>query len=370
MSPKLPSSLTVLLEPTDACNLRCKHCYHAKSNYNTSKMSIDTLRQFLSVCVLDYSRIVIIWHGGEPLLMGADFFSKAYQVFDEYSKKYSTKFSFRLQTNGTLLDDRLIDFFIRTNTFISISFDGRQNEILRQQTGLVEQTINNLRNRGVPFACMSTVSSANINYLQDLYGFFKGLKVPTKLSVIIPDGAAIGSEYLVSKEVWTQEFIKLFECWFFDIDCNIEMPACSDMLIKYLNTGKILGCSNGLCLFGYIAVNDKGNVYPCGRLIEDRYKIANVYDINSIAEAFLSEKFLDVYNKCKQRISLCKSCKWFDKCHSGCMAMASAEGDISYKSSFECYFTQHVFNKIEELMTFYDSNKTNPYVNKIIRQMV
>ncbi len=322
----------------------------------------------MAVSVPSYRNIVILWHGGEPLLMGADFFSRAYEVFDEYARKYGVKFTYRLQTNGTLLDDRLMDFFASTNTRISISYDGKYNDVLRQQTERVEQVVKKLRDRGELFGCMTTVSSADVDRLQEMYEFFKELKVPTKFSVIFPDGAAADGAYLVGKEEWTREFIKFFEYWFYDTECNIEMPACSDVLYRYLFKGKKLGCGVGACLFGYIAVNAEGDLYPCGRLIEDRYRLANVYEIDNITDAFGSEKFLEIFEKSKKRISGCKACKWFDKCHGGCMAIASIGGDIARKSDFECYFNRHVFDKIEELMKVYDPLKTNPYANETIEK--
>ena len=179
-----PKNLTVLLEPTAECNLRCRHCYHAKTDYVKNRMSIPTLNKFLK-CVAGYYRDVkIIWHGGEPILMGYDFFENAYALFKRFSAEYNIRFKFGIQTNGTLLNDNLIDLFVKTNTHISISFDGVFNDVLRQGTKEVECVISKLKNRGVEFSCISTISSANVRHMKEMYEFFKGLAISVKFNPI------------------------------------------------------------------------------------------------------------------------------------------------------------------------------------------
>lgn len=366
---KFIEHLTVLLEPTGACNLRCRHCYHSKTEYLSKKMSLQTLDKFLSICAPHYKNIKIIWHGGEPLLMDNDFYVSAYKKFNEYSSNFGTKFTFGIQTNGTLLNDKLIELFKNTKTIISISYDGMFNDVLRQETLKTQKTIVMLQENEIKFSCLSTISKANVSHLIELYDYFKKLNIAeVKFNPILPDGMARDCDYLISKEEWTDNFIKLFEHWFFDTECNLKMKSCTDILNKYFGVVK-RGCLNGTCLFSYIAIDAYGNLYPCGRLIENQYKLSNIYEIDDIRQAFGGDAYKEILNKNKERMDKCKNCKWFFKCHSGCNASASLTGDMSNKFDFECYFISHMFAYLDELFECFDRSKINKYAIEILDRL-
>lgn len=358
-----PQNLTVLLEPTAECNLRCRHCYHAKTDYVKNRMSIPTLNKFLK-CVAGYYRDVkIIWHGGEPILMGYDFFENAYALFKRFSAEYNIRFKFGIQTNGTLLNDNLIDLFVKTNTHISISFDGVFNDVLRQGTKEVECVISKLKNRRVEFSCISTISSANVRHIKEMYEFFKGLAISVKFNPIYSDGAATeNNDFLISKEDWAHNFVELFEYWYNDADCNIRFISCMEVLRKYLIS--YYGCLGGICLYRYLAVDSYGDLYPCGRLISDDFRLANVDALTDIREAFISPKYSELSRVASIRAEKCKSCTWFSRCHSGCNASANLGGDLATAYPFDCYFTQYVFGKLEKILS--NNKAINPYAKELI----
>ncbi len=365
MNKNFPQNLTVLLEPTAECNLRCRHCYHAKTDYTVNKMTLSTLDLVLRSISAYYKDVKIIWHGGEPLLMGYDFFENAYSLFESYSSKYGICFQFGVQTNGTLLDDRLIDLFEKTDTHISLSYDGKFNDVLRQRTHEVEQTIGRLKNKGVDFSCISTISSANVRHMREMYEQFKSLGVPVKFNPIYPDGAAKSyREYLITKEEWTNNFVDLFNDWFFDMNCNIPFTSCMDALRKYVFG--FSGCIGGACLYRYVAVNSYGDLYPCGRLISDGFKLINVGAIKDIREAFITKTYTEILNSNMKRVGKCKACKWFSRCHSGCNASASLSGNLEKAYLFDCYFNKKIFGLISDLVHSFDPKKVNHYALDIL----
>ena len=168
-----PDQIVVLLEPTAACNIRCRHCYHADTKYDSQKMTEEILSSFLDALSPHYKRVRIIWHGGEPLLMGLEFYEKAYTLFEENSKKYGTKFDFSIQTNGTLINKEYAELFKKTATTVSISYDGAYNKVLRQETEKTEKAIELLQFYGTKVVCLSTISTQSVARLTELYDFFK-----------------------------------------------------------------------------------------------------------------------------------------------------------------------------------------------------
>lgn len=366
---EFPKNLTILLEPTADCNLRCKHCYHAKTNYSSEKMSLEIFEKLLKSIAEYYKDVNIIWHGGEPLMIGYDFYQKAYELLERYAAEYNIKFTFGIQTNGTLLSDDFIDLFLKNKTHISISYDGSYNSVLRQQTDRVEQIIDKLKDKGVHFSCISTISSVNVAHMEEMYKYFKTIGVSVKFNPIYPDGAATKeATYLITKEEWTENFSKLFELWFYDLDCNIALISCIDILKKYLRS--YCGCNGGACLYRYVAVNGNGDIFPCGRLICDGFKLMNVSDITDIRETFISTKYAEISSDSIARMKKCSKCKWFMHCHSGCNAAANLNGDLKTPYEFDCYFTRHVFNKIEQILLNRGNKKINKYAEELISQSI
>lgn len=364
---KFPSNLIVLLEPTADCNIRCRHCYHADTKYDFYKMPLETLEKFIKRCVPNYKFLKIIWHGGEPLLMGHKFFYEAYNIFAKYSEKYGTLIKFNVQTNGTLLDDKFIDFFISSNTAISISYDGPFNSILRQETEKTECAIKKLKDRGQKVFCLSTLSSKSINHLIDLYNFFKKENINIKFNPLFPDGAALcNREFIISKENWSKSFLELFENWFFDTECNIAVASCQELLKRSISTN--LGCP-GACLYQYIAVDGYGALYPCGRLIDSDFNICNINDIDDIRQTFLKDSYCKLVEKNQRRISKCINCKFLPRCQGGCNSTAQLGNGIDKHNEFDCYFNQKAFAHIDNLLNSnLDYTKINPYAIEILQK--
>ena len=69
--------IDLILKVTDACNLRCKYCYNSEKKYVNNIMSLDRFAKLLELLHADYSVVHVIWHGGEPLTAGLDFYRQA-----------------------------------------------------------------------------------------------------------------------------------------------------------------------------------------------------------------------------------------------------------------------------------------------------
>lgn len=77
-------NITVIMKPTNQCNLRCKYCYHADNGYDKEKMTDQVLEKAIAVTAPFFKRVEYNWHGGEPLIMGLDFYERVLY----YQKKY------------------------------------------------------------------------------------------------------------------------------------------------------------------------------------------------------------------------------------------------------------------------------------------
>ncbi len=76
--------INILLMPTELCNMNCQYCFHECFHENKGRMTLETLDRIYEVTCNNIKSVQFVWHGGEPLLMGVDFFKYAIEKQKEY----------------------------------------------------------------------------------------------------------------------------------------------------------------------------------------------------------------------------------------------------------------------------------------------
>ena len=125
-----PEAVHILAKPTGAiCNLGCSYCFFLDKELlyegERFRMSDEMLDEYVRSLIDAHKvpQVNIAWQGGEPTLMGLDFYRKSIEIAEKYRKPAMT-FLHTMQTNGTLLTDEWCEFFAENNFLIGISIDG------------------------------------------------------------------------------------------------------------------------------------------------------------------------------------------------------------------------------------------------------
>jgi uncharacterized protein len=128
-----PPAFHVLIKPTGAiCNLDCKYCFFLSKEmlYPGSRfqMAEDLLESYLNQLLESHRApdVGVAWQGGEPTLMGLDFFQRSIALVNK-SKRPGQNVQYTIQTNGTLLNDEWCVFFRKHNFLVGLSVDRRKN---------------------------------------------------------------------------------------------------------------------------------------------------------------------------------------------------------------------------------------------------
>ena len=160
----------------------------------TLKNSIEKIVQFTG----EEKETHFIWHGGEPLLMGVNFFENVLSIQKNLGQKY--KISNGIQTNGTLLNSNLLDFIEKNNDFyLGLSLDGprelhNQTRFYKDGAGSFDDVmkgINLIKKRGgVGGGVIAVITQINIDHFLDLYNFFKENNINFKANPLIRSGEA------------------------------------------------------------------------------------------------------------------------------------------------------------------------------------
>ncbi|PHM73224.1 radical SAM protein [Xenorhabdus kozodoii] len=109
--------LVNIIKPTHRCNLACKYCYNEDIRHPV--MTLEFLEKTIKD-TFDYANdkkvftyVHFIWHGGEPMLPGISFYENVVAFQEKYSN--GIRYLNALQTNGTLITQRLCDFIKKIN---------------------------------------------------------------------------------------------------------------------------------------------------------------------------------------------------------------------------------------------------------------
>ena len=108
--PLTPLHLLVV-QPTPFCNINCTYCYLGGRS-ETRRMAMDTvhhLAEFLNGAAMLSEKLTVVWHAGEPLVAGQDFYDQAFGILAAECRSARLKHNF--QTNGTLITEEWCDFF-------------------------------------------------------------------------------------------------------------------------------------------------------------------------------------------------------------------------------------------------------------------
>src|SRR5688572_6742176 len=168
------------------CNLDCKYCFFLSRELlypgHRMRMADDLLETYIRQ-LLESQRgpdVTLAWHGGEPTLMGLEFFRRSIAHVTKHQRP-GTRVAHTLETNGVDLDDEWCEFFLKHNFIVSVTLDGPQTmhdayRVDRDGQPTFERvmhTIRLLQKHDVDFSIFTTVHDANADHPLEVYRFLR-----------------------------------------------------------------------------------------------------------------------------------------------------------------------------------------------------
>lgn len=182
---------SLLIKPAGPdCNIRCEYCFYLEKcdlypQQQRHRMDTKTLHKVVSDYMATPQPVYSFgWQGGEPTLMGTDFFRTAFELQRDLAPRGATVTN-GLQTNGTLLDASFARLLADWNVLVGISVDGpaEMHDTYRRTAAdgathhLVMRGLEHLQNAGVEFNVLTLVSAANVEHPREVYRYLKSLGV-------------------------------------------------------------------------------------------------------------------------------------------------------------------------------------------------
>lgn len=337
-----PLAFNLMIKPAGSlCNLGCHYCYYLdKADIYGGKqprMTLETLEKLTReyIAANDVPEVTFNWHGGEPLVMGLDFYRKAVELQSRYAEGKIIHNT--LQTNGTLITEEAADFFRLNNFLIGISIDGPadiHDKYRKDKGGLptfdkVMRGLDLLRQRGVEFNTMSTINKASEGRGLEVYQFLKHIGsrymqfMPVvehvRQSVIVDpyEKDAEIAPWSVSSQGFGRFMCEIFDYWVRNDVGQYFVNLFDATLAGYC------GVQPGTCAYastcgGNTVVEHNGDVYPCDHFVYPKYLMGNINE-RPLREMVISEEqYRFGLEKRNNLPSRCFSCRYGHLCHGEC----------------------------------------------------
>lgn len=324
MSHYSPDALTITLEAVKSCNIACTHCY-CNNDLNTmmDDAELDDVIEHIHRYVSEhpFEELHFIWHGGEPLLRGVDFYRRAVRsIADRFSGQ---KVRHIMQTNGLLVDDAFCDLFKEHDFDIGVSIDGPadlHDELRVTKNGegthaAVLDKIDLLIKHGITMGFTMVVSRHCLGHAERVYEFFREIGFGFRVNpILVSPNRQATLDYMLPRLGYGQFLCDLFDAWTSTSVGRIPVSPIASY-IRALQTGSSIECQHAEnCVGNNMGIKPGGDVFLCTRF-ED-YSLGNI-NRNTLAEIFAGSKGQAVSARASE-ISICQSCKYQPACNSGC----------------------------------------------------
>ncbi len=335
-----PPSFHVLAKPAGArCNLACRYCFYLSKQElypgGTFRMSDSLLEEFLRQYIeaQKVPAVTIAWQGGEPTLMGLDFYRRSVELAEHY-RKPGMQVGYTIQTNGTLLDAEWCAFFQEHNFLVGISIDGPKAlhdayRVDRKGRGTFDRVMEGrrlLQKHGVEYNILSAVHAANGDHPLDVYRFFRD-EAGAKFVQFIPiverhNGAGVQEEATATDRSVRPVQWGRFLCTVFDEWVRNDV---GEMFVQHFDAALAAGIGHppGLCTFAptcgaAVALEHNGDLYSCDHFVEPGFLLGNI-TATPLAELVGSAKQRQ-FGQDKQNAlpGFCRECPVRFACHGGC----------------------------------------------------
>jgi uncharacterized protein len=365
------------------CNLNCRYCFYLEKKKLFSagashRMSSEVLEEFIRQYIesQDFPEVHFVWQGGEPTLLGVDFFHKAVVL----QKKYAAgkRVTNSIQTNGTLLDDKWCELLSANGFLVGLSIDGpetlhnryRVDRQGRPTFSRVMRAVDLLKKHDTRFNTLTVVNDVNSRNPLKLYRFLKEVsegfiqfiplveRSPGKtardlgMKLDMPPGAEPGSgppvtPWSVKPGRFGEFYVRIFDEW--------VRQDVGKIFVQFFDValGNWLGSGSGLCQFAPTCghsglLEHNGDLYACDHYVYPQYKLGNIFEkpLNELIDSDQKRRFNSF--KKSSLPPYCLACNVLFACNGDCpkhrfLRTPDGERGLSYL----CPAYRRIFNHMD-----------------------
>ena len=378
----------LLAKPTGAvCNLDCKYCFFLSKEMlypgSRFRMADELLETYIRQLLESQSgqEVIVGWQGGEPTLMGLDFFELSVQYVERY-KKPGQQVSYTIQTNGTKIDDAWAAFFKKHKVLVGLSVDGPRElhnayRVDKGGKGSFDDVMRGwryLNTHGVDVNIMCTVHAANGDHPVEVYRFFRD-ELKTEFIQFIPIIERVTPQMLpianlgwgergsdprplylqegnqvtdrsIGSEQWGRFLIGVFDEWV-KADVGRSTCRCSTPRSRHGSARPRRCASSRETCGSALALEHNGDLYSCDHFVEPAHKLGNIQQVHMLELVMSEQQRTFGLAKRDTLPKYCRDCSVRFACHGECpknrfLTTPDGEPGLNYLCAGYMAFFTHI----------------------------
>lgn len=389
-----------MVKPIGAiCNLDCTYCYYlhkkdllgSSTKFQMSEEILEThIRQYIEG--QDGPEVVFSWQGGEPTLLGINFFVKVVELQKKY-KRANQRVENDLQTNGTLLDKEWAQFLREHNFLVGLSIDGPKKlhdayRVAKDGSPTFDKVLaasQLLHQHRVPFNTLTVINRVNAKRPLDVYRFLRGEVRPREMQFIpcvepkvfttvapqkwdphmLPeyDSSAahpghpdsVVTDWSVDPEDWGYFLCKVWDDWYSRDYGKVFVNLFETAVAQWMGMEAQVCVYHDFCGKG-VALEHDGSLYSCDHYVYPEYRLGNILETSSSQMVFSDAQRKFGFAKSDKLPQYCRECKYLFACNGDCpknrvIRTPTGEPGLSYLCSGLRKFWAHVDTHMKEIIS-------------------
>ncbi|WP_099221734.1 radical SAM/SPASM domain-containing protein [Listeria costaricensis] len=333
--------ISVLIKPASSlCNLRCKYCFYANVSSLREVRSYGKMQETITQKMIDQifvdledgDHLTLAFQGGEPMLVGLDYYQKVVSFVE--AQKKNVEVHYAIQTNGTMINSRWCEFFRENDFLVGLSIDGPAsyhdlNRIDAKGQGTFQRILKNkglLDHYQIDYNVLCVLTDSLAEEAEKVFYFLKENQINYIQFIPCLDDldAKECSNYALTPKRFAAFYRRILDLWLEELERgNYISIKLFDDLCNLLVKRQVTACGIlGNCQIQYVIEAD-GSVYPCDFYVLDEYRLGYIQDqtLRDLFEQDRGKKFL-----CEGKIvsEMCNDCFFVKMCHGGCKRMKDA----------------------------------------------
>ncbi|MBZ5600080.1 MAG: anaerobic sulfatase maturase [Acidobacteriia bacterium] len=391
VGPGVSRAYHAMIKPIGAiCNLDCLYCYYlhkkdllgSNSKFQISDEILEThIQQYIEG--QDRDEVVFSWQGGEPTLLGLEFFHKVVELEQKHKRPHQ-RIENDLQTNGTLLNDDWGAFLKEHRFLVGLSIDGPRELHDRHRLAKDGQptfdkvfaAAQMLHRHGVLFNALCVVNRVNAKRPLDVYRFLKNEIEPWQMQFIpcvepkvfrstapqmwnmdslpMQDSPAahpaavdsVVTEWSVDPDDWGYFLCKVWDDWYRRDFGKVFVNYFENAVATWMGKDAQMCVHHEFCGKN-VALEHDGSLYSCDHYVYPEYKLGNILETSGSRMVFSEKQRAFGFNKFHSLPTQCRKCDYLFACNGECpknrlLRTPSGEPGLNYLCSGLKRFWAHI----------------------------
>lgn len=386
-----PLSFHVMAKPAGSrCNLSCAYCFflEKKKFYAASpmKMTDEVLETYLKSYLnsQEADRASVAWQGGEPTLMGLDFFKKSMEIIEKNTPE-GMLLEKTIQTNGTLIDEKWCEFLKENGFLVGLSMDGPRDlhDVYRTDRNggptfhKTYKAARLMQEFDVDFNVLCTVNSVNSEHPERVYGFFRDElgadwiqfipiveRINSDGSTVLQEGNTV-TERSVKPEEWGCFLTESFNEWIRRDVGKVYINFFEAALASWVGTNAAMCIFDETCGKA-LALEHNGDLYSCDHFVEPDFLLGNI--MKTSMKDLVNSKKQKSFGMSKKTLlpNYCLSCDFLFVCNGECIKnrfvkAPDGEGGLNYLCEGYKHFFEFIRTPMQIMADFLNRGKP-PYL--------